>query len=95
MKKAANFLKLFMWASIGGLVGVAERLYIEDSKSPYIKTILGAPWYIRLLPKFYTTLCIVGVVITIRIILWRYRKKHPSNDSENPDKENRKQESKE
>ena len=74
MKKAREFCKLFMWASIGAFIGRALHVYFFYKKNPGLLELMSAPWYAELLIPLIITIAIVAVLIVIRVILKRIDK---------------------
>ena len=76
VKKAAEFFKLFLWASVGGFLGKTGSTYFFYRKNPGLPELVGRPWYAELKIPLLFTAAAVLVCILVRILLKKAMQKH-------------------
>lgn len=69
MKKARDFCKAFMWASIGTFSGKAIATYTFYKRYPKMLELISAPWYAELRIPFIAMVATVLILIIIRVVL--------------------------
>ncbi len=69
LKRARVFLKLLLFAELGGLLGYALRQYLHYRKNPELYEVNSAPWYTGILLWGVLTAAAAALTLAAYLIL--------------------------
>lgn len=75
LKKAREFLKLFIFVDLGAAMGRSIAMYSHYKKYPKFYEIRSTPWYTELVARLLVTALVVAVAFTAYVIIGRIIKK--------------------